>query len=637
MKISNINYKFINPFLLIKPNYTESRVSSPISAVKFNGNLKSDIVSFSAKSYNIEDIVHPTNHCAYCGCKVYSDEQLDALTKELMTLKADRLHGKIKSVLEKLSEARNSSQLQQAKKIENTDEIKFFKKFLDVSENKSYLRGEQVIAELYSLEDEKIFEKIRSNLRPLMRTIDHITPQNEDKDNMDSDINLVESCYTCNHDIKDGLGFAEFFGLFPDIQENMPKDKFLYAKGKLLDFSSDGIEQRLSATALLKHVKRLCVQRQEAASYLDSLSLKIKNCESSIDNSIQVCQEQIKLKNEEANALTLKFEELKKDPEFCAILQRNSLLENIDTVKKEISELKQKRQNANNQIEDLRDKSKNKKKNGLDKLTPEQKQEKIKELKENVELYTENIVKKEERKLELSLELEDLNSRFPSIEMLQQSKHEVDSVIFAYDRLANKQEELETKTVLYDSLKEDVSKINAEIKLIQIKNFNLYDYSEEQQALFTEYQNTKEAIDYIETHPNGGTINLCIRNAAKKPLEDRLKQIEQSQIVQDFLAFNKMQELIKQLETKSKKKEDVKNEISSINNQIAANEKICKLMSLDEAKAKSTQYAEDINRIFEKQKNLNIPQLIEKLKAEIILLDVTILDLTKTKAQVLSV
>ncbi|MCD7879574.1 MAG: hypothetical protein LUG16_06560, partial [Candidatus Gastranaerophilales bacterium] len=55
-----------------------------------------DIVSFSAKNYSKEDIINPTNHCAYCGCKVYDNSQIESLANEILISKYDRNEGKIK-------------------------------------------------------------------------------------------------------------------------------------------------------------------------------------------------------------------------------------------------------------------------------------------------------------------------------------------------------------------------------------------------------------------------------------------------------------------------------------------------------------------------------------------------------------
>ena len=170
--------------------------------IKNSQNSFGDIISFRAKKYDIDSIINPTNHCAYCGCKVYSEAQIEALAKSMLSSKSHRLQGDIKSVLEKLESAVRSEELTFAKKLENHDEIDFFKKFLKFAEDKSFLKADAIFQQIYHLESEDAFELLKRNMRPLTRTVDHVSPQNLEEENNNSDINLVEACYCCNHDLK---------------------------------------------------------------------------------------------------------------------------------------------------------------------------------------------------------------------------------------------------------------------------------------------------------------------------------------------------------------------------------------------------------------------------------------------------
>ncbi|MCD7740125.1 MAG: hypothetical protein LUH11_02105, partial [Candidatus Gastranaerophilales bacterium] len=172
-------------------------------------NLTCDIVSFSSKKYDSNSILNPTNHCGYCGCKVYSEQQLDSIAKKMLSSKSGRLEGDIKSVLEKLEGAKHSQEIETAKKMENKEEIEFFRKFLDISSKKSYLKGDAIFKKIYALDEEDAISLLTKNMHPLLKTIDHISPQNEEMDNMNSDINLVEACYCCNHNLKKGSSFSE--------------------------------------------------------------------------------------------------------------------------------------------------------------------------------------------------------------------------------------------------------------------------------------------------------------------------------------------------------------------------------------------------------------------------------------------
>jgi len=132
------NIRVFNPFLAVNN-------SKKAEQFKYKYNIGQDTVSFSSKRYDTDSVKTPTMHCAYCGTKVYNDQQIDSLAKEMLTLKSERLEGKIKSVLEKMSEAKYSPDLALAKRIENDDRIKFFNKFLEDAQSRAYLKVRQYL------------------------------------------------------------------------------------------------------------------------------------------------------------------------------------------------------------------------------------------------------------------------------------------------------------------------------------------------------------------------------------------------------------------------------------------------------------------------------------------------------------
>ena len=75
--------------------------------------------------------------------------------------------------------------------------------------------------EVDGIENEEAFKLLKENMKPLMLTIDHVSPQNLDEENNNVDSNLVEACYCCNHDLKKGVTFPEFYAMFPSIKENI--------------------------------------------------------------------------------------------------------------------------------------------------------------------------------------------------------------------------------------------------------------------------------------------------------------------------------------------------------------------------------------------------------------------------------
>ena len=219
MKILNIGTVY--SFNRVRQNQKDNSTNPFL----LRNNLSGDVVSFTAKKYDADSIVNPTNHCAYCGCKVYSETQIEALAKTMLSSKSHRLQGDIKSVLEKLDSAVRSEELTFAKKMQNKDEIDFFKKFLQISTDKSFLKGEQIFEQVYSLPEEEALQLLKRNMRPLTKTIDHVSPQNLEEENNNSDINLVEACYCCNHDLKKGVTFAEFYAMFPYTKRKKIIDK----------------------------------------------------------------------------------------------------------------------------------------------------------------------------------------------------------------------------------------------------------------------------------------------------------------------------------------------------------------------------------------------------------------------------
>ena len=642
MKIQNINYayKFTNPFSksnekLPSPVRNSYNVISPVNQ------LRSDTVSFKAKNYDKDDILNPTGHCAYCGCKVYSENQIDSLAKEMLTTKAGRLEGKIKSVLEKLTEAKNSQELSLAKRLENEDEIKFFSRFLENASNKSYLKGEAIFHQVDEIDKDKALVMLKKNMHPLLATVDHISPQNEQKDNLNSDINLVEACYCCNHDLKKGVAFDEFYAMFPTIKNNMPVEKFKFAMSNILDFSQESILKRLSAATLLSHLKRLFAQRDEALRNLDSVDFRIKGCKSTINTTVESCKEDIKAKEHEITELKTKHEKLKKDPEYIAIIKRQELLNNIQAEQTAINSLKERKSNLsqainkNNDINNKKGSKKSKTKQKTSQINQDEKQkieQKNSELKAELQRCSEQISNNEEMKFNFEVELENLNIDFPTIEMIEFQKSQAERVYNAYKSLDEKHSELELLQAKYDDEDIESTRLETFIGQLPSEGFDVSAYNEDEQNMLSQYQTIKEALEYIVAHPNGGSIKVCIHSAAQDVLQTELQNLKQTKIVKDFLMNEKKKEYKKLAERSNKNKGNIKNQIQVLKEQIRNLTQITTKMSKDEALQKSRQYSEDIRRLTEKQNQVKIPQQISQLQTEIYLIEATIQDLQK-KAQ----
>ena len=90
-----------------------------------------------------------------------------------------------------------------AKQLSNKKEIEFYRRFLEQAIDKSYLKGEAIFEQVYGMDSDKALTELKKNMRPLTKTVDHVSPQNLEEENKDEDINLVEACYCCNHDLKE--------------------------------------------------------------------------------------------------------------------------------------------------------------------------------------------------------------------------------------------------------------------------------------------------------------------------------------------------------------------------------------------------------------------------------------------------
>ena len=641
MKIYSINPYFKRNVL---------NINNKSSLPHFEHNKCGDVISFSAKKYDADSIVSPTNHCAYCGCKVYSEAQLEGIAKDILGSKADRLNGKVKSVLEKLEGAKNSLDLSTAKRLENVDELQFFKNFLEIASKKSFLKGAAIFEQVYDLDNDNALELLMKNLHPLLKTIDHVSPQREEKENLNSDINLVEACYCCNHDLKKGVSFAEFYAMYPSIKDNMPSEKFQYAASEILDSSQNGIMQRLSATNLLKTMQRLFVQRTEAVNYLDSVDFRIKRCDMSIESAIQKCFDEISEKQRELEQREQKLASLKLDSEYTAILERIDLEKNILSQDAIINNLVEKKQRLSSQINELRNgdkKSKNKKKpevsyaernkNKSNELTEEQKQQRILELKN---ILSETEIQRQEHvaiKDELAKKLEDLVSKYPTVQMLQHEKSAIDGILNAYEQTEIATKELDKKSEKLKLQEAENLDLTLKIQSYPESYPSSEEFPEDVQSQFSTYKALEEALIYLDEHPNGGALKVLINDSARRTIVSDMDKLSSNPLVIQYLQQKECSELKSKSDILIKSIEELKRSINSLQKDITRYSHTCAKMTRSAAQAKSIELANDIRRVTEKEQHIKLPQIVATLKAEILLINSTIADLRKKQAEIQAV
>ena len=624
MKILTLN-NTSNPF---RTSFVNRSFFSSVNNQSINNkNLSGDIVVFRAKNYDIESIVNPTNHCAYCGCKVYSEAQLDSLAKSMLSSKSHRLQGDIKSVLEKLESAVRSDELTFAKKVENREEIDFFKKLQKFAEDKSFLKGEAIFQQVYNMEPEEALELLKRNMRPLTRTVDHVSPQNLEEENNNADINLVEACYCCNHDLKKGMSFPEFYAMFPSIKENMPPDKFHYAHSNLMSSSASSILSRMSATNLLKYVQRLFGQREETVSRLGSIDFRILEANSSVATSIQNCNDEILSKQAEIETLQTKLDSVSSDEEYQALIKRIQKVNQRDQLINAIQTLRDRRSNISSALNDLRNPPKKAKKNPKVQMTEAEKEEKIQAYKASIATLNQEIAQQESRKDDIELEIMELDEHFPTLEMLQVSKNKVDAIISAHVKLGAEKANLEQLNSSLLSCQQGIFNLEAEILQYSENDFDPSLFSEEEQTLYQRYLALVEAAKYIEAHSAGNGLKAIINTAAKNSIDSEISELLQSNIVISANEALKRKELQDEIDSLRKQESELKKQISAAEKNIENYLKVTAGKTLEDAQIESQSLTAHIRRINDKQAYLKLPSVISALKAEIILLQSTIKDL----------
>ncbi len=625
-----------NPYSKDKREVNSNRfipISSPFAC---------DVVSFSRRNYSSKSVLNPTGHCAYCGCKVYTEDQISSIAQEMLSLKADRLQGKVRSVLEKLSEGKNSQEISTAKRIENDDEIEFFSNFLDMAGKKAFLKGEEIFKDVYKLEKDEAHALLVKNMHPLMKTIDHVSPQNKDQDNNNVDANLVEACYCCNHDLKKGSSFYEFYTMFPTIKNNMPRDKFDFAMAELLDSSQPSVKQRLSVSNILKHLNFLFVEREEATAYLDSIDLRIKNCNDEINSAIAACRQDIDEKQAELDELGKKLTELEQDSEYQAMIKRSKLEASISASKTTQEGLKSKKSRIQTAINNLitnkktkRQKRKQERKTEItSQLSDEEKNLKLANLRTELDAVSVQIEEEEKRMEELQQELEVLNEEHPTIQMFQAEKSRAENAYNAHLSLEKEKQNNADLHSSFDNLSELEDELQAQLSGYPAENFALDAYSKEAQETFSRYKKLQEALDYIAAHPNGSYVKGLINEAARKQITQEFETLSAETVVADYNAHIKKTKCKEELDRVREKKSDISRMISNSEEQIQRLEAVSSVMTKQEAAERGESAAKSIRVLTEKQNLMKIPQRISTLKAEIEFLNSTILDLKARQTQI---
>ena len=327
MNILPINYNLFNV-------YQKNNHEAQNSTLKMRPQLSCDTVSFSGKDYSKSQIEHPTNHCAYCGEKVYSEQKLLSKAKTIANHNKKFLEGDIRSILQNIGQIGNDSHLAKRKREENSKEIKFFNELNTLSRKYPRILAKDLVNQYLNPDKKDPVDVIFDNMHPMLSTIDHVDPQREKSDNMNNQMNLVEACYTCNHDIKNGLPFDEFLALYPTIAYFMPEDKLDFANVNGTKTLSRTIESTEDITELQTRLKSLESKRATAQSQVDCLTRDIQECLGDMDTAIQMQLREKNGKEQELENFQKEVQDMRLDPEFQIISEKKQLSDRLSSLKK---------------------------------------------------------------------------------------------------------------------------------------------------------------------------------------------------------------------------------------------------------------------------------------------------------------
>ncbi len=298
--------------------------------------LACDTVSFTSKITNNKlDIKEPTNHCAYCGEKLYTQKELDSLCQELLSQNSHRLEGKIISVSGKLESKGKTSALAEKKREVNSKEIEFFKDFMDKAQKHPRLSGREILTDLCGMKNDAAAACLKKNLSPLLRTIDHVLPQKTRNGNIDDEMNLVETCYTCNNHIKNGEHFYTFLSLYPSISDYMPAKKYEYAA---LDLMQNPAHKSAEVSSnILKFIDDAQTGQREAQNKVNSFGKLIQNLMPAANMELERVNGEITGNNQKIKEFQSQFKKANNDPEFAAMRKKMILEKSVEQLSKDAS------------------------------------------------------------------------------------------------------------------------------------------------------------------------------------------------------------------------------------------------------------------------------------------------------------
>lgn len=615
MNILPINYNLFNV-------YQKNNHEAQNSTLKMRPQLSCDTVSFSGKDYSKSQIEHPTNHCAYCGEKVYSEQKLLSKAKTIANHNKKFLEGDIRSILQNIGQIGNDSHLAKRKREENSKEIKFFNELNTLSRKYPRILAKDLVNQYLNPDKKDPVDVIFDNMHPMLSTIDHVDPQREKSDNMNNQMNLVEACYTCNHDIKNGLPFDEFLALYPTIAYFMPEDKLDFANVNGTKTLSRTIESTEDITELQTRLKSLESKRATAQSQVDCLTRDIQECLGDMDTAIQMQLREKNGKEQELENFQKEVQDMRLDPEFQIISEKKQLSDRLSSLKKtkqqtttsisRINAALKKEDKKNSTVEKL----KRKKQRQREEVDNDEKKER---LGQKLEAAQAALVHTNEEIEQVSKRLQTLRAKLPDIEDLREQKQGLEEKIKEYEQYRAATKELQAvQNITMPNLTQ--RKAALEQRKTEIEQSQSLEMSDEEKEKYKKYKETLKQLDLIKSKERDKELREILLISEEHFLRQR-DALENDPAVQKAKKIDEHEYLKKQINNADEDILDAQDRQSRLIGEVFAFERAYSNENEEEIQQQLNTLNETIKRLESKAKWINVEDKINKLKAEISIIE----------------
>ena len=615
MNILPINYNLFNV-------YQKNNHEAQNSTLKMRPQLSCDTVSFSGKDYSKSQIEHPTNHCAYCGEKVYSEQKLLSKAKTIANHNKKFLEGDIRSILQNIGQIGNDSHLAKRKREENSKEIKFFNELNTLSRKYPRILAKDLVNQYLNPDKKDPVDVIFDNMHPMLSTIDHVDPQREKSDNMNNQMNLVEACYTCNHDIKNGLPFDEFLALYPTIAYFMPEDKLDFANVNGTKTLSRTIESTEDITELQTRLKSLESKRATAQSQVDCLTRDIQECLGDMDTAIQMQLREKNGKEQELENFQKEVQDMRLDPEFQIISEKKQLSDRLSSLKKtkqqtttsisRINAALKKEDKKNSTVEKL----KRKKQRQREEVDNDEKKER---LGQKLEAAQAALVHTNEEIEQVSKRLQTLRAKLPDIEDLREQKQGLEEKIKEYEQYRAATKELQAvQNITMPNLTQ--RKAALEQRKTEIEQSQSLEMSDEEKEKYKKYKETLKQLDLIKSKERDKELREILLISEEHFLRQR-DALENDPAVQKAKKIDEYEYIKKQINNADEDILDAQDRQSRLIGEVFAFERAYSNENEEEIQQQLNTLNETIKRLESKAKWINVEDKINKLKAEISIIE----------------